>query len=748
MLGGAAMLMPGPARGAQTAGAPQTQVAPQPDAQSSAPTDQPAADTALDAMPDIGLDWPDLDAPAPKLPAPSTQPDHQEAGAPPTEAQTNEGPGERASEQRSTPAASVQAGEAGNAVPAAPNAQIPSALGQAQDGQPASQQSRRDRASLRAARQASEQTAEQLAQIDPTARLRYSVVFEGLGDADADTLMQRFDAFSELRKGGDARANLAQIRRRGRTDADLLDQLLRVRGYYDADTQFDLRPNGGGDTPHIEAVLRARPGQRYKVTSLTLAGLPDKDAQAQNLRALFNFAKGDPADTDQINAAVEHLRTGLGQRGYPFAKIASPVLTVDHDNHDALLNLVVDTGHFRRFGAFKVAPGGPFDARHVATISRLTPGEPFDETKVEDLNRALIATGLISRVEITPERAADDQNVDLDIKMISAPPRTVAGELGYGTGEGFRAEASWQHRNLFPPEGGLTLRGVAGTQEQSLSAAFRRNNFHRRDRALNLQVNIDNADQPAYQALTAGVSASIERQTNLIFQKKWTWSLGSELAVSSERDIYDNSTISVRRVYVIAALPTSLNYDGSDDLLNPSRGFRLGLRVSPELSLQGSIFGYLRTQFDASSYIHVSDRLVIAERVRLGTIIGATRDRVAPTRRFYAGGGASVRGYSYQAIGPRDANNNPLGGVSLGEFSLEARYRFGSTDQFGLVPFIDAGTVGQNPLPPLQEMRVGVGIGVRYYTNFGPIRVDVGTPLNPQPGDARIGVYVGLGQAF
>jgi translocation and assembly module TamA len=125
--------------------------------------------------------------------------------------------------------------------------------------------------------------------------------------------------------------------------------------------------------------------------------------------------------------------------------------------------------------------------------------------------------------------------------------------------------------------------------------------------------------------------------------------------------------------------------------------------------------------------------------------LGSTVDRIAPSRRFYAGGGASVRGYGYQRIGPRDGDNDPIGGKSLAEFSLETRVRFGN---FGVVPFIDAGNISTSFVPRFRDLRIGAGVGARYYSNFGPIRVDVGTPLNPQKGDAKIAVYVSLGQAF
>jgi translocation and assembly module TamA len=214
---------------------------------------------------------------------------------------------------------------------------------------------------------------------------------------------------------------------------------------------------------------------------------------------------------------------------------------------------------------------------------------------------------------------------------------------------------------------------------------------------------------------------------------------------SDERDSVGLTGVSRRRTFFIAALPTVLSYDGSDDLLNPTRGYRLAGRLSPEASFQSGTFGYARAQIDGSAYLPVSDRAVLAGRIRLGSIMGASRDRIAPSRRFYAGGGGSVRGYGYQDIGPIDADGDPVGGRSLAEFSLEARVRFGA---FGVVPFLDGGNLYMSKLPRFTSLRYGAGLGVRYYTSFGPIRVDVGTPLNRRSGDARIAVYVSLGQAF
>ena len=324
--------------------------------------------------------------------------------------------------------------------------------------------------------------------------------------------------------------------------------------------------------------------------------------------------------------------------------------------------------------------------------------------------------------------------------------RTVAGEAGYGTGEGIRLELSWQHRNLIKPEGAVTFRGVLGTREQLVGASLRRSNFRKRDQVLTANIAASHIDRDAYEARSFLVGVGLERQTNIIWQKKWTWSVGADLIATDERDVDVESGTTRRRTFFIGALPATLSYDGSNDLLDPTSGYRLAGRLSPEASFQDGTNGYARAQIDGSFYQPVSPTVTIAGRARFGTIVGAQRDRIAPSRRFYAGGGGSVRGYGYQDLGPRDpVFDDPIGGRSLAEFALEARVRVG---KFGIVPFIDAGNIYTSQLPGIDDLRFGAGIGVRYHTNFGPIRVDVGTPLTRRDGDARVAVYVSLGQAF
>jgi len=172
----------------------------------------------------------------------------------------------------------------------------------------------------------------------------------------------------------------------------------------------------------------------------------------------------------------------------------------------------------------------------------------------------------------------------------------------------------------------------------------------------------------------------------------------------------------------------------------------------------------VRAQIDGSAYLPAGDNLVLAGRARFGSIIfGIDRDALAPSRRFYAGGGGSVRGFGFQELGPKLEIANPefdpddpkekakptilvpIGGRSLTEFSLEGRYRFGD---YGVVAFLDAGQVTNQATPGFGDLRYGAGIGGRFYTNFGPMRVDIATPLGRRRGESRIAVYVSIGQAF
>ena len=578
--------------------------------------------------------------------------------------------------------------------------------------------------------------------------------------------MDRFRALSALRKYDTEKDTIAQVSARARADKDLLERLLRIYGFYDAVVTQAVGnprlPGGGGDTADAAVRFFIAPGERYHFGAIDLGNLAAAGPDYPVLRGGFPILTGDPLDNDRIVAARDKLDTDLGESGYAFAKVGAPDLLVDHQRAQGDLTIPAEPGGKYHFGHVVSQQPRFLSSRHLEDIARFDRGALYKRTDQEDLKRAILATGLVSSVTVTPREVAPPPppgqtlpvptgEVALDVAMVPGPLRTIAGQAGYDTADGIRLEASWEHRNFFPPEGMLRVRGIAGTKEQLLGTTVRWNNFHGRDQVLTLNLYGNTVNRDAYTARTVAFTATFEKLTTLLFQKPWVWSVGLETLATQERESAVEGQAVPRNTFFIAALPLRMAFDQSDDLLDPTKGWRAALRVSPEISKQrgGPQVTYARIQADASAYLPVARKIVLAARTRVGSIPGTDIANIAPSRRFYAGGGGSVRGYGYQEIGPRDTANAPSGGRSLLEFSLEARV---GTGLFGgalqVVPFIDAGSVSASVTPSFRDMRYGAGLGLRYKTGFGPVRLDIGTPLNPRPGDSRVTVSVALGQAF
>ena len=568
---------------------------------------------------------------------------------------------------------------------------------------------------------------------------------------ERDRFLEEFEQRSTIEEY-DAGNSAARLAAQARADEELLHRLLRIYGYYDAQV---TRTVGGAAADRPEVRFDIVPGPRYAFGAIDLGSLAAARGDYPMLRETFGIHSGDPLNSFVIQSRRADLDAALGESGYPFAAIGEPELLVDHDRDEGDLTMIVVPDGKYRFGRIVSNMPQFMSGRHLERIARFEPGDLYRRSLVTDLRQAIQATGIVGSTSITaveaePPVGGEPGTVDIAVEMTPAELRTLAGSVGYGSGEGFRLAGSWEHRTLFPPEGALRVRGIAGTREQLLGVTYRRNNFRGRDQVLTVDLFASTIDYAAYDARTLSLVGTFERVSTLLFQKPFSWSAGLELVATQEREADATRVFGPRQTYVVGALPAYAQWDTTDDLLDPTRGFRLGARLAPETSRTGGVQSYyLRAQADASYYLPASESVVIAARARFASITGAPVAAVAPSRRLYAGGGGSVRGVGYRAIGPQSALGDPTGGRSLAEFSLEARVRTGMFGgALGIVPFVDAGTVSEGPTPDFGRIKFGAGIGIRYFTGFGPLRVDVGVPLNPGPNDAKIGVYVGLGQSF
>lgn len=594
------------------------------------------------------------------------------------------------------------------------------------------------------------------------ATVRYRVAVGGLEQVNLES---RFRELSALDKGDGQAANGAVIAARAREDERLALSILHADGYYDAVVTSRVEPVPNEQNRSV-ATISAVPGPRYKLGSIAVNGpatIPPGLA-----RDALQLKPGDPIVAADVEAGEANILLRLPQQGYPFVELGRRDVLLDPDTQLGDYTLPITPGSRSSFGAVTTEGKLAFDVRHVGILRRFDSGDLYDSRKVDDLREAMVATGLFSSVAVEPVRtgrpgADGTEQVDLRVIQQAGPQRTLAAQAGFATGQGFTLRGSWTHRNLFPPEGALIVSGVAGTLEQGASVAFRRNNAGKRDRVVNLSLNASRQNFEAFEAFTASINGRVSRESTPIWQKRWTWGYGFEIIATDERRKVPGRTRG-DGTYFIGALPAQLGYDRSNNLLDPTEGFRITGRISPEISQRasGSMEHYVRGLIDGSVYYPVGDSFVLAGRTRFGSIVGAPRDEIAPSRRLYAGGGGSVRGFGFQELGPRQIVPNPrfdpdepnrrpatlavpLGGRSVNEFAVEGRYRFGN---YGVVAFLDAGQVYESSTPKLSDMRFGAGVGGRLYTNFGPLRVDVATPLGRRRGESWITVYVSIGQAF
>jgi len=581
-------------------------------------------------------------------------------------------------------------------------------------------------------------------------RIRYTVKVEGLSKIG---LEDEFRGLSELENGRKKAANAAQVTARAKDDEQLAAKILRSEGYYDgvASSTVVAVPNQPGQ---VVATISVTPGPRYTLSSILVTGA-DPEPTGIATEALTSAIKvGDPIRSLNITGGEAQVALELPQRGYPFAKVGDRDVLLDGDTHTGDYTLPLSAGPKSSFGRVRPAGKGAkiFTEKHLAVFPRFKPGDLYDSRKTDDLRQALVATGIFSTVAIQPvdtgQKAADGTEItDLEVTQAKGPWHSWAADAGYGTGQGIKGEVTWTARNMFPPEGALILGVIGGTQEQGANATFRRSNAGKRDKTFQITGGFDRSHYDAYDAKSLNLGVNWSRQSTPIWQKRWTYSYGAELIGTNEQGAALNPTGDrPRKSYLIAALPMQVQYDRSNDLLNPTTGYRVLARVSPEGSIHKGIKGYGRLTGQVTGYYPIGKSIVLAGRVLVSSIVGVNDiAEIAPSRRIYVGGGGSVRGFGYQELGPKDAQNNPIGGLSSTEFAAEVRYRFGN---FGVVPFFDMGRLGESSTPGISHLRYGAGIGGRYYTNFGPLRVDVATPINRQPGESKIALYISIGQAF
>jgi translocation and assembly module TamA len=456
---------------------------------------------------------------------------------------------------------------------------------------------------------------------------------------------------------------------------------------------------------------------------------------------------GASADAAKVIATDEQIVRQLREHGHPYAKIEGREAVVDHADKSMTVTWKVTPGPVAQFG--QVEFKGLERTRESFLRGRVPfqPGEQYTPARIDELRDEMLELGIFSTVKVTQAPQLDAQNrLPVTIEVVERAPRTIGFGASYATSEGFGANAYWQHRNLFG--GAETLRltaEVGGLLENKLTqpsfglyARYREPDIWGRDLDFTADVYAERKILDAYTKQAVGTAVGLER----LFSKGVKGSVG----LLAEHSIQTRDGEKHR--FTLFGVPLTASLDRSDDLLNPTKGYRLVAGLTPFVDTLNTKSRFVVGRLTGTAYLDLSSdkTTILAGRVGVASLLDLGDSLVPFDRRIYAGGGGSVRGYAFQSLGPRDGKD-PLGGRSSIELSAELRQRL--TGRFGMAVFVDAGNVWDTSMPkPAEGLQYAAGVGGRYYTDFGPLRLDVAVPLNRRKRDDTFGLYVSLGQAF
>jgi translocation and assembly module TamA len=493
----------------------------------------------------------------------------------------------------------------------------------------------------------------------------------------------------------------------------------------------------------IPVTVTIDPGQRFTLGNIQLKG----DA-AGLMSADYGLITGGDASSGAILKAEALIVRALKDEGRPLAKVTDREVVADHKSLTADVTLTVAAGPIAGYGDTSVDGTEAVDRDFTRYMTGLKPGEQYSPDEIDEARDRLLGLEVFNSVTVKEADKLDPQgNIPINVEVSERKFRYFGLGATASNTDGLGFEGYWGHRNLFGHAEKLKFDGsISGIGAQDISklnynagVMFEKpgvvgpaSKFY-----ANLKTVFEHPD--AYDRF------SVRGETGLSYElsKYQTVSAGVALEYSKIEDNLDPDP----QKYLIASLPLQYVWDNRDDKLNPTKGFRFLGYAEPSYDLLGGAV-FLKLKGEGSVYQTLDDagRFVAAGRLAMGSILGASLQEVPADRRFYAGGGGSVRGYAYQGIGPKDSDDDPIGGLSWFETSAELRYQV--TDSIGIVPFVDAGTVSVKQFPDFSDVKVGAGVGLRYITPFGPLRIDAAVPLNPDRGDPSFGIYAGIGQAF
>ncbi len=585
----------------------------------------------------------------------------------------------------------------------------------------------------------------------------YAATIVPTGDAALDTVLRDSSVLLSLSK---APVGPFALVTRARDDEKRLTTALESRGYYAGSIHVAILGHPLND-PALPDLLQQAPAATPIPVRVTvdrgpvfhLGQVALQGAVPPAGRNALDLAPGAPAIAANVLAAQTRVLAALRSHGYALAKVDTPVAMLNPAKQTLDVTYKVDAGPQVDLGPIQLKGLGGVNEGFVRRRLLIHPGEQFDPATIERARTDLLSLGVFSSVTANAATGTNPAGqLPLTFQFQERPLNAVSANVAYSTDLGASAGLTYTRRNLFGNaerlDLGATATSLGGTATRTpgydITAVLTKPDILGvRNQDLRLSLEAIKEDLDAY-SRTAGIAgATVTRVLSPTVS-------GSAGVLATEESVLQEG---VTRDYTLLQLPVTAKWDttGPNALLDPTHGFRVAGLVTPTASLAGRQSQFVIAQVTGSTYINLGPpgRSVLALRATAATVQGASTFQIPPEQRLYAGGTGTVRGYRYQSVGPQFADRTPVGSTSLAAGTVEFRQRI--LQSFGAVIFTDAGEVGGSGSAPgtiSRGLAVGAGVGARYYTSIGPIRLDVAVPLIKQHGDDAFELYVGLGQAF
>lgn len=569
--------------------------------------------------------------------------------------------------------------------------------------------------------------------------IEYDVDFKVIGETKFESLIIESTQLHLGKKRLPTSSNA--LRFRVREDMKRIKRILRNKGFFDSKIKAHIAVHDKVK----QVTMTVDTGPRYKIAGQTIL-IPDDDKSIN-----FNIEKqlkvlasrpGEYLDQDKIFEAMTHLQLFFKNHGFPFVVVDEPTGIFDRASQTVNIEYVIHLNGKRRFGQAIISGNKTIEESYIRNRIDWKSGDIYDERSVEKTRRRLINTELFASVVITPEDQGP--HAPVKIELTEAPPRLIGTGIKYDTSERFGGKVYWQHHNLFGKGERIAVKLEATQIDCHGSIGVEVPDTLFVDNTLVLRTEGSYEDTKAYKGRVVTLYGGFKHR---LFDEL-IYGYGLELEDSSLKE-----TNKTHKRYLSVPLNALLNY--TNDPINPIKGWKIQGEITPHFGELGKTKRMLRMEFYGSYYLRVikRDTFIIATWARYGQIQQIKNADIPLNKRFYSGGANSIRGYGYQKVGPLNQKNDPIGGQSMVEFGVEPRFKV--TDKIGLSAFVEAGTVAVQKTPHFgnKNLFVGYGIGAKYYTEVGPIRLDLAFPSKRRKRDGKhidspFQIYISVGQAF